>query len=118
MAQGQEGGRVSNIDPNKAVEFLITNAAKFAHAKAARVYLEEFRKSKKALLMSQSAERAANAREQFAYAHPEYQQLLCDLRTAIEVEEELRWQQVAAQLRVEVWRSQEATNRGQERATR
>ena len=106
------------INPNKAVDFLITNAGKFAKAKAERVYLEEFRKSKKALLMAECTEKAVNAREQYAYSHPEYLELLEGLREAVEVEEELRWQQVAAQLRVEVWRSQEASNRGQERATR
>ena len=107
-----------NTDPNKAVDFLIANAEKFAKAKADRVYLEEFRKSKKALLMNACTEKAANAREQFAYSHPEYVELLQGLGDAVEIEEALRWQQVAAQLRVEVWRSQEATNRGQERATR
>lgn len=106
------------IDPNKAVEFLITNATKYAEAKAKRMYLEEFRKSKKALLMSECTEKHANAREQYAYAHPEYQQLLLDLRTAVEVEEQLRWHQIAAQLRVEVWRSQEASNRNLDRSTR
>jgi len=105
-------------NPNKAVDFLIANAEKFAKAKADRVYLEEFRKSKKALLMNACPEKAANAREQYAYSHPEYVELLQGLRDAVEIEEALRWQQVAAQLRVEVWRSQEATNRGQERATR
>ena len=106
------------IDPNKAVDFLIANAAKFAQAKANRVHLEEFRKSKKALLMAESDAPAANAREQYAYGHPEYIALLDGLREAVRVEEELRWHQIAAQLRVEIWRSQEATNRGQERATR
>lgn len=38
-------------DPHKAVDYIIKNAGKFAQAKANRVYLEEFRKSKKALLM-------------------------------------------------------------------
>lgn len=106
------------IDPNKAVDFLIANAAKFSKAKAARVYLEEFRKSKKALLMAECAEKAANAREQYAYAHPEYVALLQGLREAVEVEEALRWQQVAAQLRVEVWRTEQATNRAQDRTMR
>jgi hypothetical protein len=106
------------IDPNKAIDFLLKNAEKYAQAKAQRVYLEEFRKSKKALLMGQCEEKAANAREQYAYAHPEYTELLAGLRSAVEIEEELRWQQIAAQLRVEVWRSQEASNRGIERAAR
>lgn len=105
-------------DPNKAVDFIIQNAPNFAAAKAQRVYLEEFRKSKKALLMNESSEKAANAREQFAYAHKDYVALLEGLKAAIEVEETLRWEMTAAQLRVEIWRSQEASNRGQERATR
>lgn len=107
-----------NTDPNKAVDFLIANAEKFAKAKADRVYLEEFRKSKKALLMNACTEKAANAREQFAYSHPEYVELLQGLRDAVEIEEALRWQQVAAQLRVEIYRTQEASNRVIDRSTR
>ena len=106
------------IDPNKAVDFLLKNAEKYASAKANRVYLEEFRKSKKALLMNECNEKAANAREQYAYSHPEYIAVLDGLKSAVEIEEALRWQQIAAQLRVEVWRSQEASNRGIERAAR
>lgn len=109
---------MSEIDPNRAVDFMVSNAVKFAQAKANRVYLEEFRKSKKALLMAECTEKAANAREQYAYSHPEYIQLLEGLREAVQVEEELRWRQVAAQLRVEVWRSREASNRAQDRVTR
>lgn len=105
-------------DPNKAVDYILANAGKFAAAKAQRVYLEEFRKSKKALLMSECTEKAANAREQYAYAHPDYQALLMGLKEAIEVEETLKWNLTAAQIRVDIWRSQEASNRGQDRTTR
>jgi hypothetical protein len=104
-------------NPHKAVDYIIANASKFASAKATRVYLEEFRKSKKAILMAQSTAEAANAREQYAYSHPEYLELLDGLRGAIEIEEKLRWDLIAAQTRVEIWRSEEATNRAQERAT-
>lgn len=106
------------IDPHKAVDYILANAGKYAKAKSERVHLEEFRKSKKALLMAQCPERAVNAREQYAYSHPEYIALLDGLRAAIEIEEGLRWSQTAAQLRVEIWRSQEATNRAQDRALR
>jgi hypothetical protein len=109
---------MSDIDPNKAVDFLLKNAEKYAQAKAQRVYIEEFRKSKKALLMAECQEKAANAREQYAYSHPEYVSLLEGLRDAVQIEEELRWQQIAAQLRVEVWRSQNASNRLQDRTMR
>jgi len=106
------------IDPNKAVDFILANAGKFSAAKAQRVYLEEFRKSKKAMLMGECTEKAVNAREQYAYAHPDYQVLLTGLKEAIEIEETLKWSLTAAQIRVDIWRSQEASNRGQDRATR
>ena len=78
------------IDPQKAVDFIRDHGAKLAHAKATRIYLEEFRKSKKALLMKQSLETAVNAQERDAYSHPEYLQLLNDLRAAVEAEEDLQ----------------------------
>lgn len=106
------------IDPHKAIDFLLKNAEKYAHAKAQRVYLEEFRKSKKALLMNQCDEKAANAREQYAYSHPEYIGILDGLKSAVEVEETLKWQQTAAQLRVEIYRTQEASNRAMDRTMR
>ena len=105
-------------DPNKAVDYLLANAGKFAKAKSERVYLEEFRKSKKAILMAQSTADAANAREQYAYSHPEYLSLLDGLRAAVEVEEKLRWDLIAAQARVEIWRTEQANNRNQDRAMR
>lgn len=72
-------------DPNEAVNFIIKNAGKFAEAKAQRIYLEEFRKTKKALLMNQCDEKAVNAREQYAYSHTEYQELLSGLRAAVAI---------------------------------
>jgi hypothetical protein len=106
------------IDPHKAVAFLLANAGKYAAAKAERVYLEQFRKSKKAILMSECVDKAVNAREQFAYAHPAYMEVLEGLRAAVEEEERLRWLQITAQLKIEIWRSQEASNRNQDRALR
>ena len=104
-------------DPNAAVDYILESARAFAKAKSERVYLEEFRKSKKALLMAQCTADAANAREQYAYAHPEYQELIAGLRAAIEVEETLKWRLIAAQARIDIWRTQQANNRMQDRAT-
>ena len=103
-------------DPNKAVDYILANAGKFSAAKAQRVYLEEFRKSKKALLMAQSTAKAAVEREQYAYAHEDYLALLGGLKAAIEVEEKLRWDLIAAQARIEIWRTQSANNRAQDRS--
>lgn len=104
------------INPNQAVDFILKNAKLFAKAKSERIYLEEFRKSKKALLMKDSCETTSAAQERDAYAHDEYIGLLQGLKQAVEVEEQLRWTLIAAQARVEIWRSQEASNRLQDRA--
>lgn len=106
-----------DIDPNRAVDFIRDNGKVYAQAKAERIYMEEYRKSLKAILMKQSMETAVNAQEREAYSHPEYVKLLEGLRDAVEIEERLRWEMVAAQARVEVWRSQEASNRVEYKVT-
>lgn len=104
-------------DANEAIDFIYKNATPYAQAKANRIYLEEFRKSQKALLMAESDAGTAVAREQYAYSHPAYLELLDGIKAAVEAEETLRWQMVAAQARVEVWRSEEASARAMDRAT-
>lgn len=106
--------------PHQAVDFIIKKAPEFAKAKSKRVYLEEFRKSKKALLMKDALTKgieAANAQEREAYSHPEYMELLEGLAVAIEVEETLKWHLEAARMRVDVWRSEEASNRLMDKST-
>ena len=105
--------------PQKAIDFILANAKHFAAAKAKRVHLEEFRKSKKALLMRDAMLRgieAANAQEREAYADPVYNKLLKGLAAAIEKEETLKWEIEAARLDIEIWRTREATNRMQDKA--
>lgn len=106
------------FDPHDAVDFIIKNAPKYAAAKAERIYLEEFRKTKKALLMKAHTDLPIGAQEREAYAHPEYQQLLEGLRAAVEVEETLKWHMTAATMRGELYRTQSANERGEARAVR
>ena len=105
-------------EPNKAVDYILANAGMFAAAKAQRVYLEEFRKSKKAILMGQSSAKASVEREQYAYSHEDYLGLLGGLKAAIEIEEKLRWDLIGAQARIEIWRTQSANNRQQDKVMR
>jgi hypothetical protein len=104
-------------DPHKAVDYIIKNAKHFAKAKAERVYMEEYRKSLKAILMKRSMENAIGAQEREAYAHDEYVALLKGLQEAIEIEEKLRWDLIGAQARVEIWRTEQANNRAEGKAT-
>ena len=106
-----------DINPELAIEYIFKHGKRYAKAKAERIYLEEYRKSLKAILMKKSIESAVNAQEREAYSDPEYVELLKGLKEAVEVEEEIRWGLVAAQARIEVWRSMEATSRVEGKAT-
>jgi hypothetical protein len=105
------------VDPNEAVDYILIHGKRFAKARAERTYIEEYRKSLKAILMKRSGEKVIAAQERDAYAHDEYLQLLDGLRAAVEIEEKLRWDLIGAQARIEIWRSMEATNRAEGRAT-
>jgi hypothetical protein len=104
-------------NPNKAVEFIYEQSAVFAKAKAERTYIENYLRSAKSRLMMESNASSIAAKEMEAYATDDYINLLKGLKEAVEVEEKLRWQLIAAQARIEIWRSQEATNRTIDRAT-
>jgi len=105
---------------NSAVDYLYTHGAKFAEAKAHRVYMEEYRKSQKAMLMKQALlegrSKTSASAEVEAYADPSYLQLLEALKQAVENEERFRWGLISAQARIEVYRTQSANDRAMDRA--
>jgi len=98
------------VNIQKAMDYMRDNAPRYAEAKASRVYLDQFRKSKKAMLIMQTTG-TVQERESFAYSHPEYIEVLEGLKAAIEIEEEIRWRMEAAKIKAEVWRTQQANNR-------
>jgi hypothetical protein len=106
-----------DIDPNKAIEFIIKQSGIYAQAKANRVYIENYLRSAKSKMMMESTATSIAAKEMEAYATDDYIALLDGLKEAVETEEKLRWQLIAAQERVQIWRTQEATNRTIDRAT-
>ena len=108
---------MNSIDPHEAINYMIKNAKDYAKAKANVTYLTEYRKTKKALCFQAAMGNTIADKEAAAYAHPEYQAVLEGLREAVEEAERLRWMLVAAQARVDIWRSQEASNRNIDRNT-
>ena len=104
---------MEQIDVYKCLDYIRDHAKQYAQAKANRVYLEEYRKTLKARLMAQQLGDPVNAQERYAYAHPEYAELLEGLKAAIEQEENLRWKLIAAQAKIEVWRSLSANQRAE-----
>ena len=102
------------MNPHKAIDFILHNSAEYANAKARRVFKEEERKTKKALLMQEAQTKGVTtlaAQERDAYADPSYIELLNELRESVIDEETLKWKLIAAQMRVDVWRSENANNR-------
>ena len=91
------------------LEFIRNKAKEHAEALSQREYLKEFRKSKKSMLINEAelnGLKGAQSRECYAYAHDDYVALLDGLKVAIERECELRHLIKSAELRIEVWRSQ------------
>lgn len=105
------------ISPFKALDFIRDNAAKYAEAKANVTYMTEYRKSLKAILMAECEAETQTAKETFAYKHPEYIRHLQGLKEAIIDAEKLRWMMVAAEAKIEVWRSLESSARAEGRST-
>lgn len=99
------------IDPRGALESMWRDGPLYAKAKAERVQLEEYRKSLKAILMKKCGLDSIGAQEREAYADAAYRDHLKALEIAVEQEETLRWRLVTSQLAVEVWRTQESSNR-------
>jgi hypothetical protein len=104
-------------EPTKAIQYLIDTAPLYAKAKADRMYLEEFRKSRKAQLMVNSRLEALGKQEAYAYAHQDYIEILNGIKEAVEKEEKYRWLMTAAQARIEVWRTEQYSARIEMKAT-
>ncbi len=112
---------ISQETVEKALDYMVKESRNLAKAKAERVYLENFRKSKFAMLFSEapdvmgegdnSRRATVGDREAYAHKHPDYIALLEGLRAAIEKEETLRWRMKSAELKADVWRTQQANAR-------
>jgi hypothetical protein len=104
-------------DPHKAVDYILLNAKHFAKAKAERTALEYYAKSLKSRLMIDSGHKVISAQERDAYAHDDYKLFIDGIKAATEIEEKLRWDLKAAELRVEIWRTEQANARQEFRVT-
>lgn len=104
-------------EPTKAIQYIIDTAPLYAKAKADRIYLESFVKSRKAQLMAQAGTEVLGKQETYAYAHADYIGILEGIRQAVETEEKYRWLMSAAQARIECWRTEMFSARMELKAT-
>lgn len=107
---------IAEDEIDAALEWLRTNARKAAQCKAERIYMEEYRKTVKAKLMNDLIGEPISAQERYAYSHSKYAEHLEAMRTAVENDENMRWMLIAAEAKIEAWRTQQANARAEGRA--
>ena len=104
-------------EPTRAIQFIVDTAPLYAKAKSDRMFLEEFKRSKHAQLKSLAKTEVLGKQDTFAYAHPEYVEILEGIRAAVDIEERYRWLMTAAQAKVECWRTAQYSARMEMKAT-
>ena len=93
-----------------ALQFLANSAKDYAEAKGRRVWLEHRMKTVKAQVLL--ANEGTNVeREARAHASEEYRSATDEMKDAVVKEETLRALRVAAEAKIEVWRSTQANLR-------
>ena len=102
---------IPESDVEKALDYMRDHAEVAAKAKAERIYVTEYRKTLKADLMKMSNGKTAVEREEFAYSHETYKQFLVAIKEAVYQDEKARFMLLAAQAKIDAWRTQEASSR-------
>ena len=107
---------ISQIDAEKAVDWLRDNAAIAAKTRAERLYMEQWIKTAKAEAMRAHSSLPIAAQEREALTSSSYLAALQAYKEAIEADETNRFLVAAAEAKIEAWRSQESTRRAEGKA--
>lgn len=98
---------ITTNEIEKAIDFLVKSASEAGQTRANRLYLEEFRKSLKAQIMSQNQDLPVNAQEREAYRNDAYLTHLEAMKEAIQEDEKMRFLIDAAKVKISVWQTME-----------
>ncbi len=99
-----------------ALDFLRSNAAESATAKATAVYMREWIKTVKAKCALKSVGLSSAAAETKALVDPEYLASLQALKEAVEADAFFSFKREAASAVIEAWRTEQATLRAENKA--
>jgi hypothetical protein len=102
---------ICDADIEQALDYLRDNAESAAKARAERIYVEEYRKSLKAILMKEHDGESGIMQERNAYSDVRYIGHLSAIRDAVYADEKHRFLRGAAEAKIEAWRSQSANYR-------
>jgi len=102
---------ITDEEIDKALDYLRDSARDAAQAKAERVYVEEFRKVLKAQIMKENPKLSAVLQEREAYSDPRYTEHLSAIKEAVRLDEFNRFMRIAAEAKIEAWRTQSSNTR-------
>jgi hypothetical protein len=107
---------ISTADAERSVDWLRDNARAIGQARAERMYLEQWVKSVRAECMQKHRDLPVNAQEREALTDTKYLAALQAFKEAVANDEHMRFLAVAAEAKLECWRTQESTRRAEGKA--
>jgi len=106
------------INPNDEIQHIVDLIDDYADADANLAWLDSYKSALKALKMKDSTSPSIAGKEMDALASDEYLQYCHDLNEAKRKYTALKLTIETAKMKVEVWRTEQATNRQIEKITR
>jgi hypothetical protein len=106
------------INPNDEIQNIVDLKDDYAAAEANLAWLESYKHALKALKMKESPSPSIAGKEMDALASDEYMTYCHDLEEAKRKHTSLKLVIETAKMKVEVWRTEQATNRQVEKLTR
>jgi hypothetical protein len=110
--------RGTMINPNDEIQFVIDLIDDYAAADGRLAALESYKSALKALKMKDSTQTSVAGKEMDAFASDEYIQFCEEIEQARVRYTSLKLKIETAKMKVEVWRTEQATNRQIEKLTR
>ena len=95
-----------------AVDYLRDSADSCAKKRAERLYLDEYTRALKSLIMSEHLAETLGAQERFAYSDLRYRNHLEALKVAIWEDEKGRFLRDAAETKIRAWQTMSSNQRG------
>ena len=106
------------INPNDEIQHIVDLIDDYSNADARLAWLESYKSALKALKMKESPSPSIAGKEMDALASEDYLQYCYDLEEAKKKHTTLKLTIETCKLKIEVWRTEQATNRQIEKITR
>jgi len=110
--------RGTMINPNDEIQYIVDLIDDYAAADGRLSALESYKSALKALKMKDSTQTSVAGKEMDAFASDEYIQFCEEIEQARIKYTSLKLKIETAKMKVEVWRTEQATNRQIEKLTR